>query len=161
MSELEIMKIISISALLILVLSESGSITMCAGQFGNGPCRGAQSNAEARACYAQEQLRVNSQVESLTKVIASNLRKVSLVDPSDTIEDGLLKMAASKVEKSQIEWKAYCAEYCAAVEASWTTGSGGGTANERCMFELGHSRLEQLKSDFDAWSQKQPGHERP
>lgn len=161
MSELEIMKIISISALLILILSQSGSITMSAGQFGNGPCLGAQSNAEARACYAHEQLRVNSQVESLTKVIAANLLKDSLVDPSDTIEDGFLRIAASKVEKSQIGWKVYRDEYCAGVEASWTTGSGGGTANERCMFELGQSRLEQLKSDFDAWSQKQPGHENP
>jgi len=71
-------------------------------------------------------------------------------DPTEgPIVNGLLEKASSGVALSQKTWKSYRDEYCGSVADSWTTGSGAGTAYERCMFQLGKARLKQLRSDFD------------
>ncbi len=104
-----------------------------------------------RECYTKEHAEVDVQLDSYVKQVAAGLRRAAVEDAASTIEEGLIQNAASGVEDSQKSWKVYRDQYCKAVGDSWTTGSGAGVAYERGMFQLGLSRLQQLRSDLSLW----------
>lgn len=116
------------------------------------PCSSKNSNREIRECYAAEQARVNAETDLLASSIADQFRN----DAKDPLAKGVvadtLRKAAAAVDQSQKTWKAFREQHCSAVEYSWTTGSGAGTAYEVCMFQLGQARLQQLRSDFNEQS---------
>jgi len=103
---------------------------------------------EMRECYAREQARVTAEADSLADKIAAEFRKEAQDPAADGVVADTLGKAASAVTNSQTTWKAYRDQHCSAVEYSWTTGSGAGTAYEACMFELGQARLRELRSAF-------------
>jgi len=112
------------------------------------PCRDKKSNVEMRECYLNEQARVNADTDLLANHIGAGFRKQAQ-DPAlgRGVTDSLRK-AASGVTRSQKAWKAYRDQHCNTVADSWTTGSGAGTAYERCLFQLGQARLQELHSSF-------------
>jgi uncharacterized protein YecT (DUF1311 family) len=114
------------------------------------PCENAKTNIEMRECYSREKARVNERLDSAVAAIASNFRRDAseFADKGDTPVAASLSQAASKVEQSQESWKAYRDQYCDAILASYTTGTGGGTAHEECEFHLGQARLEDLQRFF-------------
>lgn len=115
------------------------------------PCGNKNSNMEIRECYAKEQTRVNLEADLLASKIAADLGKEAEDPVSKVGVADLLRKAAAAVTQSQKTWKAYRNEHCQAVEYTWTTGSGAGTAYEACMFELGQARLRELRSAFDSF----------
>jgi uncharacterized protein YecT (DUF1311 family) len=114
------------------------------------PCGSKDSNRDMRECYAKEQTRVNAETDSLAGDITTELRKdVKEYESShDSVVADLLRKAAAAVTQSQKTWKAYRDLHCSAVEYSWTTGSGAGTAYEAFMFALGQARLRELRTSF-------------
>ena len=107
------------------------------------------SNVELRKCYAKEQSRVNAETDELARGKAADFRR----DAKDEIyRNGPiseeLRKAASEVLQSQKAWKASRDHLCNAVAYSYTTGSGDGTAFEKCMYDLGRSRQRELESAF-------------
>jgi uncharacterized protein YecT (DUF1311 family) len=70
---------------------------------------------------------------------------------NDAVITQLMRKAASAVLQSQKSWKEYRDQHCSAVEFSWTTCSGAGTAHESCMFNLGRQRVQDLRADFNAY----------
>jgi uncharacterized protein YecT (DUF1311 family) len=114
-------------------------------------CQNKHSNVEMRECYANEQARVNSEADLLANKIAAVFRKQSQDSSNGAVITQLMLKAASAVLQSQKSWKEYRDQHCSAVEFSWTTGSGAGTAHESCMFNLGRQRVEDLRADFNAY----------
>ena len=119
-----------------------------AGANSDDPCENETSNVDMRECYTHEQPRVNAEAESFAKRIEAEFRKEAQ-DPvmSPTVAD-MLRKASSSVTRSQKNWKLYRDQHCLAVKLSFTTGSGAGTAYEKCLFELGQERLRELRSAF-------------
>jgi uncharacterized protein YecT (DUF1311 family) len=143
------MKTISAAAIVTLGLScFAASVSVSAKS--DDPCQDKQSNREARECYANEQLRVNAEADSLADKVAAAFREDSR-DSSDPAASELRRKAASAVVQSQKIWKKYRDQYCSAVEFSWTTGSGAVTVHESCLFKLGRRRVQDLRSDFSAY----------
>ena len=121
----------------------------------NDPCKGKQSNADMRECYWKQQLLVNRQADSIAHNIEVRLRRDGHdVQGQGEIAAGLFLKAASSLARSQSFWKSYRDQHCHAVMYSWTLGSGAGTAYEACMYQMGKTRLQGLKSDFP--DSKQP-----
>jgi uncharacterized protein YecT (DUF1311 family) len=113
-------------------------------------CEKKPSNAETRQCYAAQQTKVNAESDVLVKQIAADFRSSAReIDWHGSVAKDELIKAAKTLEQSHQTWKAYRDGHCKAVSHSWTTGSGAGTAYERCMYEIGTSRLRQLRSDFN------------
>ena len=110
------------------------------------------SNAEMRDCYTREQTRVNANADALTQKLVEKLLNEAKNPTDGPVVNGAFKEAGTGLALSQKEWKSYRDDYCRSVGDSWTTGSGAGTAYERCMFELGKVRLEQLRSDFEEFA---------
>jgi len=85
---------------------------------------------EMRECYAREQARVNLETDSLASKIANEFRKEAQDPVAKGVATDTLSKAAAAVTQSQKTWKDYRDQHCSAVEYSWTTGSGAGTAYE-------------------------------
>ena len=115
----------------------------------NDPCQSAISNAAMRECYYREQMRVNAEADSLAAKFAAGLRSDAQNPRNGPVTNELLERAAAGIAQSQRTWKEYRDQYCMAIEYSWTTGSGAGTANEACLFNLGRQRVRELHSAFD------------
>jgi uncharacterized protein YecT (DUF1311 family) len=117
-------------------------------------CRSKDSNKDVRECYAKEQRRVNVETDTLASKISNKLATEAGKSESDgdSLIANLLKKAAAAVTQSQRTWKDYRDQHCIAVEYSWTSGSGAGTAYEGCMFELGQARLRELRISFSAFN---------
>jgi|SRR5579859_773460 len=113
------------------------------------PCGGSNSNREMWDCYASEQARVNAEADRLAKNIAADHLKQAMDPKYKGVVADSLRKAASSLKLSQTSWKAYREQHCKAVEYSWTTGSGAGTAYEACMFHISKARLQELKIDFN------------
>jgi uncharacterized protein YecT (DUF1311 family) len=141
------MKIIATTAIIALTLSSLGGSPLASAKTSD-PCSNENSNMEMRECYAREQARVTAEADSLADKIAAEFRKEAQDPAADGVVADTLGKAASAVTNSQTTWKAYRDQHCSAVEYSWTTGSGAGTAYEACMFELGQARLRELRSAF-------------
>jgi len=116
------------------------------------PCGQKASNVEMRECYTREQLRVNTDADSLANKVAVGFRK----DAQDPQYQGqvaeALRKAASSLVQSQKTWRMYRDQHCNAVAYSFTTGSGAGTAYESCLFQLGQQRLHEVRSAFEHYS---------
>ena len=104
-----------------------------------------------RECYTGEQLRANARVDALVNEIISGFREEAK-DSKGTVADDLLRQAESATMESQKTWKNYRDQHCRAVELTWTTGSGPGTAYEACMFHLARQRIRDLRNDFGTWT---------
>jgi uncharacterized protein YecT (DUF1311 family) len=113
------------------------------------PCEKKTSNMEMRECYARAGARVNAETDTLAKRIADEFGREAQNPVNAPVVADLLRKAASSVMQSQKTWKDYRDQHCSAVEYSWTTGSGAGTAYEACLFELGQARLRELRSAFE------------
>ena len=141
------------AAIVILVLLSFIASTSAATEP-DDPCRDEgykKSNRETRECYSREQVRVTTETDSRANKIAYGLRQEARDFEARfprTVVGEMLRRAASAVVRSQKTWKIYSAQHCKAVEYTWTTGSGAGTAYERCMFQLGKERLGLLQSEF-------------
>ena len=118
----------------------------------NDPCAKKESNREMRECYTAEQVRANTRVDVLVDEIISGFRKEAKDSSNGTVAGDLLRQAESAVMESHKTWKNYRDQHCRAVELSWTTGSGAGTAYEACMFDLARQRIQDLRKDFGAWT---------
>jgi uncharacterized protein YecT (DUF1311 family) len=99
-------------------------------------------------CYAHEQALVNAEADALATKIATAFRQESQNPDNGAVSNELVRKAASAVLQSQESWRKYRDEYCSAIEFSWTTGSGAGTAYEACLFSLGQRRVQDLRVDF-------------
>ena len=121
-----------------------------AGPADTDPCANEDSNVDQRVCYTKQQTLVNAQADSLATRLSLDLRK----DAADSSAEGdkivadLLRKAARELARSQKSWRAYRDQQCNAVLYSYTTGSGAGTAYEACMFQLGQSRVRELRDSF-------------
>ncbi len=122
----------------------------CSADANADACRDKNSNAETRQCYFKEQLVVNRQADAAAQQIESRLRKDAAQETKEqnSVVADTLRKSASALAQSQAIWSYYRDMHCKAVMYSWTTGSGAGTAYEQCMYEIGRSRLVQLKADF-------------
>lgn len=133
----------------------AASILVCfvgpprAGAQSSDPSRDKNSNVEMRACYSNEQARVDADTDSLASNITARFRKLAQDPALGPNAADLLQKAADAVTRSQQIWKAYRDQHCRAVAYSWTTGSGSGTAYESCMFRLGQARLAELHTAFN------------
>jgi uncharacterized protein YecT (DUF1311 family) len=143
------MKTIAAIAALTLTVFSLGS-PLASGETSD-PCSNKNSNMEMRECYAREQARVTAEANSLADKIAAEARKEAQDPAAQGVVADTLRKAAAAVTSSQTTWKTYRDQHCRAVEYSWTTGSGAGTAYEACMFELGEARLRELRSAFDSF----------
>jgi uncharacterized protein YecT (DUF1311 family) len=112
-------------------------------------CEKKPSNYDTRQCYIAKETKANAKVEDLVKRIAANYRSAANEErfKDSAVRESLLQAAAT-LEKSQSDWKSYQNSHCKAVELSWTTGSGAGTAAERCMYQTAIARWRQLRVDF-------------
>jgi uncharacterized protein YecT (DUF1311 family) len=108
-----------------------------------------QSNAEMRQCYTKEQTRINAEADSLAREIAAELRKDARDPEMGPVVSDELRKAASSVTRSQTAWRVYRDLHCKAVAHTWTTGSGAGAAEAKCLFQLGQARLGELRSAFN------------
>jgi uncharacterized protein YecT (DUF1311 family) len=124
------------------------------------PCSTRGSNREMRECYTAEQVRANARVDVLVDEIISSLRNEAKDSSNGTVAGDLLRKAESAVIESHKTWKNYRDQHCRAVELSWTTGSGAGTAYEACMFDLARQRIQDLRKDFGAWTKPNGRQER-
>lgn len=111
------------------------------------PCKSQHyCNVELRQCYTREQEKATLEVKELVGEIASDFRKDDpILGP---VIAGELHKAAKAVEVSQNSWAIYRKRHCEAIEFSYTTGSGAGTAHEECMYRLARQRIAELKTDF-------------
>lgn len=132
----------------VALVSAVGYFGLARGQS-NDPCANRQSNREIRECYAAEQVRANARVDALVNEIISSLHKEA---KRSDVPDHLLRKAESTLSESQKTWKDYSDQHCRAVELTWTTGSGAGTAYEACMFRLARQRIRDLRHDFNDWA---------
>ncbi len=107
-----------------------------------------KSNIDMRECYAQEQARVNGEADTLVKAIAANFLKRSDDTRIGPASRDLFRKAASELRLAQASWKTYRDQHCKAVMYSWSSGSGAGTAYQSCLFNLGKTRVQELRSDF-------------
>jgi uncharacterized protein YecT (DUF1311 family) len=93
---------------------------------------------------------MNKKTDEIAARIAYNLRTISprekALSSSEIIQ--MLRDAAQKIDSSQAQWKAYRDDYCDAIALSYTTGSGAGTAYERCLYSTAATRVHQLLDDF-------------
>ena len=128
-----------------------------AGAQSNHPCANKESNREMRECYAAEQARANAQVDLLVDEIASSFRKDAQDSSYGPVVDDLLIKAASSLIESQKSWRNFRDQHCRAVEFSFTTGSGAGTAYEACMLNLAQQRVKDLRNDFGPWKRPSVG----
>jgi uncharacterized protein YecT (DUF1311 family) len=103
-----------------------------------------------RQCYYREQIRVNAEADSLAARFAAKLRGDAQNRENGQVANDALERAATEIAQAQQTWKDYRDHHCMAVEYSWTTGSGAGTANEACLFNLGRQRVRELHSAFDS-----------
>jgi uncharacterized protein YecT (DUF1311 family) len=142
-----IMKFISAFVVLVAVLPVSRGLAG-AGYAGGDPCAREQSNAGQRICYTRAQTKVTIATDLEVKERAAEFLKQAQ-DPSlgPGVTDEVRK-AASALTASQKLWKAYRARHCNAVAHSYTTGSGAGTAEEKCLFRLAQERLQELQTMF-------------
>lgn len=115
------------------------------------PCANRTSNRETRQCYSTEQVRLNAEAEALLSEIVTSLREGAKGSSQGAAVNHALQEAASTLVDSQQGWKRYRDQNCKAVELSWTSGSGAGTAYEACMFTLAQQRIQSLRNDFDAY----------
>ena len=106
------------------------------------------SNVEMRECYTREQARINKEADALAIHIAATLRKDAKDKDNGPVVSNLLLKAAHEVMNSQAIWRSYRDQHCQAVMYHYTTGSGAGTAYEECLFDLGTSRVKDLRRDF-------------
>jgi uncharacterized protein YecT (DUF1311 family) len=108
------------------------------------------SNSELRQCYSKEQSRVNAEADELAKEMAADFRHAAKDKElgNSHISESLLRKAALEVLQSQNAWKASRDHLCNALFYSYTTGSGAGTAYEKCMYSLGRSRQRELEASF-------------
>ena len=107
-----------------------------------------------RTCYTKEQARINAEADAISREVAAKFRR-DAEDPSyGPVVGTELRKAASAVTESQQMWVGYRDQHCHAVMYSYTTGSGGGTAYESCMFNLGRTRVQELRSDFNVKESK-------
>jgi uncharacterized protein YecT (DUF1311 family) len=125
------------------------AVTTGTGAKSNDACQGKQSNREMRECYAAEQARANAEADALANKIASEFRQEAQDASNGAVVNDLVNRAATGVLDSQKSWKRYRDQHCRAVELSWTTGSGAGTAYESCMFNLAEQRIQDLRNDFN------------
>lgn len=102
-----------------------------------------------RECYTSERTRIDAELDSLARDIAAEFRKVAQDPGLGPVVGGLMRKTATEIDKSQKSWMVYRYQHCKALAYSWTTGSGAGTAEQACLFNLGKLRLQQLKSDFN------------
>jgi uncharacterized protein YecT (DUF1311 family) len=137
-----------VTAAILLPLCLVGHPVKVEGQS-EDPCGGSTSNVEMRECYAKEQVRANREADALAEKISTDAIQDSKDPAFKGPEADLLQKSAASLARSQKSWKAYRDQHCAAVEYSWTTGSGAGTAYEACMFHLGRARAQELKADFN------------
>ncbi|MDR3753085.1 MAG: DUF1311 domain-containing protein [Terracidiphilus sp.] len=133
---------------------------LCFGQK-DDPCPNGPnvSNAAMRECYWKAQTGMNKVADDLVARATANLRGTS---PREKALYGpvilqALENAATKLEDSQLSWRSYRDQYCDAVAASYTTGSGAGTAMEECLYKTALARVRQLQLDFPE-SADQRGH---
>jgi len=107
------------------------------------------SNAERRQCYTKAQIPMNNKADEIAARIAGYLRTISrkeqALDSPETVK--MLKDAAQKIDSSQAHWRSYRDDYCNAIALSYTTGSGAGTAYERCLYTTAAARVHQLLED--------------
>lgn len=142
------MKATMVAIIILLGLSTNFSLAVkSTGE--DDPCAHEQSNSGMRQCYEREQARITSGADSMANDMAAVFRKQAQ-DPmwEGGVVAGDLRKAASAMIASQKMWKAYRAQHCNAVAYSYTTGSGAGTAAEKCLFRLGQKRLEELSIAF-------------
>jgi uncharacterized protein YecT (DUF1311 family) len=134
---------ILVSSLVLVGRSKNGSAGMCPNSVSD-----TVSNAKMRDCYTREQARVNVEADALAQRFAKQLRNDAKDSSNGPIVANLLEKAAAGIVLSQKAWKSYRDQYGQSVEDSWTTGSGGGTAYEACMYAMGRKRVDQLRPDF-------------
>ncbi len=132
---------------ILLAVWSCGSVPTNA-QTNDDPCAQMKSNIDMRDCYAQEQARNGREADALANTIAADLIKRSHDRRIGLAASDLLRKAAAELRLAQTTWKAYRDQHCRAVMYSWTTGSGAGTAYQSCLFNLGNTRLQALRSDF-------------
>ena len=116
------------------------------------PCdRQDYSNVEMQDCYSKEKSKVNAQIDSLVAKITADFRRDAeqLRRQGDDVVAQCELRAASKVEQSQALWRKYRERHCNAIVESYTSGSGAGTAYEKCEFRLGTERLKELRTSFE------------
>jgi len=147
------MKTIAMHAFVALILCHClRPAVLASGKPEDDPCGDdTMSEVDMRECYTNEQMRVTAEADSLASRIAGNLRKAAREGP-DSLGADALRKAVSGLTKSQQTWKVYRDQYCTAVKYTWTNGSGARTAYEDCMFQLGRSRLQELRSNLELWS---------
>jgi uncharacterized protein YecT (DUF1311 family) len=116
------------------------------------PCASQQSNKEMRDCYTAEQKRANSEVDALVNAIGKRLRGAARDSGDGALANDLVRKAALTLVEAQGSWKNYADQHCRAVEFTWTTGSGAGTAYEACMYNLAKQRIRDLRRDFEIWA---------
>jgi uncharacterized protein YecT (DUF1311 family) len=115
------------------------------------PCENRASNLEMRKCYATAEANINAEAESLAGRIATAFKKESDDPENDGVIRELMQKASSALVESEKSWKEYRDQHCRAVQFSWTTGSGAGTAYESCLYNLATQRVQDLRSDFGAY----------
>jgi uncharacterized protein YecT (DUF1311 family) len=116
------------------------------------PCGSKNSNAEMAECYSKEQARVTAEADSLARKVAIKFCVEAQKEEDGPVVAELMRKAALSLTRSQTSWKAYRYQHCRAVQYTWTTGSGAGTAFEACLSELGKERLRELRSEFKGWA---------
>jgi uncharacterized protein YecT (DUF1311 family) len=127
----------------------SAVCAFCAsGQQGPCPNLPNASNVEMRECYTTEQARINKEADALAAHIAATFRKDAKKEADGPVVSNALRKAAFEVTNSQATWRMYRDQHCRAVMYSYTTGSGAGRAYEECLFDLGTSRVKDLRRDF-------------
>jgi uncharacterized protein YecT (DUF1311 family) len=143
------MKTVGIAAVIAVALSCLVSLPL-ANAESHDPCGGKNSNMELRKCYTEEQTKATLETDLLTNKIAASLRKDAEDPDAEGVIADVLTKAASALEQSQKTWKAYRDHHCKAIEYTWGPGSGAGTAREACRFQVGQTRLRELRTDFQS-----------
>jgi len=137
---------------LVLLALISALCSICAWGQKDDPCPSGPnvSNAEMRVCYTRAQLIMNKRADDLAAVAAANLRDITAKEEVDygPVVVRLLEDAAKKLDASQLAWRNYRDQYCNAIESSYTTGSGAGSAMEECLYKTAYARVRQLQFDF-------------
>ena len=103
---------------------------------------------EKTDCFYQEQSKVNREADALARKVAAGFTKTARDPMYQPVISSILRKGAAEVLKSQRSWRAYRDQHCQAVAYAWTSGSGSGTAQQRCLFELGKLRVQELKTAF-------------
>ena len=109
-------------------------------------CEQLPSNAQMRECFEKESIQATAAADALAQRISSCFRRDARKE--DAVVAPLLEKAARGVEQSQATWKTYREQHCTAIEDSYTTGSGGGTAFYECELRFARQRLTELRTAF-------------